>query len=157
MRNFAIWLLNVVGLLGLVGHVTGLYPLTFLFLHFQASPVPTVFGQANDRATFARRFSVSVDTATGRTVELGAAGTGYARLLDGPFSRRKGYVDRAGFVDLSAGHRTWSFLHYSFCRPGSLVDELGLERPIKAIRLRAWSALEEEDFEQSVTVECQFE
>lgn len=154
MRNVAIWALNVVGLLGLLGNVSGVYPLTFFFLHFQASPVPTVFGQANDRATFARRFSLSVETTKGKTIEFGAEGVGFARLLAGPFTRRKGYVDRAAFIDLSPGHRSWSFLHYAFCRPGSLVDELGLERPIRSVRLRAWSALEEEAFEQTVTAEC---
>lgn len=155
MREVGIWLLNIVGLMGLVSNVTGLFPLTFLFLHFQASPVPTVFGDANERATFARRFSVSLELTSGATLDLGLDGTGFANFLEGPFTRRKGYVDRTMFLDLGARHRTWTFLHFAFCEPGALVEELGLDAPVRRVSVHVWSAVAAEHFDDTIMVECQ--
>ncbi len=155
MRESGIWLVNIVGLMGLVASVMGLFPLTYLFLHFQASPVPTVFGDANERATFARRFSVRVELASGATRDFGLDGTGFANALEGPFTRRKGYIDRTMFLDLGARHRTWSFVHFAFCEPGTLVEELALETPVRRVSVHVWSAVPAEDFDDTITVECQ--
>lgn len=153
IRGWLANLLCVIGLSGMLGYATGFFPLTLLAQHYNVAPIPSVFTVSNTHETIARRFSVTIETASGNTHVFGEDGSGFAHGISGPFSRRASYIAQAAFPEIHLPRQTTAILYYGFC-VGTLAQELGVAGRVKKIDVRAWSAIEAEDFDRSFTVEC---
>ena len=153
-RTVASNVLCFVGLMGTVGHVTGLFPLTILGQQrYIVSPVPIVFSQAAGRETIGARFSVRVENDSGEIYEFDHDGRGFAHHLQGPFLRRVSYVARALYFKPSGDRQTASIFRYAFCG-GPLAFELGIQGQVRSVELHTWSAIDREQLDRKFELEC---
>ncbi len=153
IRNFLANLLCALGLMAVIGSVTGFFPLASIGEMYLLSPSPGVFSVSKGRETVARRFSVRIETASGREISVGEKGDGFARVIDGSFTRRNTYAGVAMFPELRQRHYQTSILYFAFCELG-LAREMGLEERVRKVTIRTWSAMAHEDFDREFSVEC---
>ena len=152
-RNLLANLWCAVGLSGVVAHLTGFFPLGVVAQRYIIAPAPVVFSRVAGRETIAARFSVHIETESGQRYDFVNDGKGFAHEIDGPFLRRVAFVARGSYVTERMRKKSAEIFRYGLCG-GPLVDELGIEGSVRRVEVRAWSALEREDVDQKMVVEC---
>lgn len=147
------WVLCGVGLSGIFGYAAGLFPLAPLAQRYNVAPIPAVFSPMNGVESIARRFSARIVAEDGREYRFDDRGAGFARRIDGPYTRRAGYVLAAMFLDQHPERRSTMLFHYAFCTT-ALPRELGIEGRVRLLEIRNWSVSPYEDYDRTLTVEC---
>ncbi len=132
--NIAAGFLLALGLLQMAGYVTGFQPLRAIGAATVASPLPIVFSDVKGLETFASRFSMHIQTRSGRTLDFVITPEIYARLK-GAYNRRNVYG-----AALSYGPRLpekiWkSVFEYGLCAGGPLAKAFQVEEPVSAASL----------------------
>ena len=144
--------LVALGLAHSVSILAGRGPIRALGFHFLVSPVPIVFGRSGPVETYARRFRVEVTTRDGEVIDLGR-GRRVAHTLQGPFTRRKVFVELFQFWDSwNAPAKT---LGRAFCREDSLAREFGIEAPIRIASVETWSSMRPKRWRRAFSIACE--
>jgi len=138
VRTILATVLVVLGLLRVVGFVSGLFPLSVLGAQFGASPLPLVFSRVHGIDTYARRFAIEIDWADGRRERI-AGDHRLAGRLGGPFTRLKLYLDEMAYADLSPSRRRREVLTAAFCHDGPVRRSLGINGRISSVAIELWT------------------
>lgn len=132
-RNIAALIVFAVGLLQMVGEVSGLRALKGLGAATAASPFPKVFSDVNGLETFASEFIIHVETTSGQHVERVMTPEVYHQLK-GPYNRRNVYGAALSYAPRLPDVLWQAVFCYGLNPEGPLRRELGL--PTDAARIR---------------------
>jgi hypothetical protein len=142
-----------VGLLQVVGSVTGSRALLAAGAWTGAAPLPRVFSRQQGIETYARRAAIEVELADGR-VERIDVDHAFGRRIDGPVVRGAAYAHAALYAGLDGSARRGALLERAFCAPGDVARELGIEGPVLTVTVRNWSALGSQERMGGAEITC---
>lgn len=137
LRTIACAALVALGLVSPLGYLARTQIPQWPGLHYLVSPLPLVFNRSQGIETYARRARLLVTTTSGRTIEF--EGPAVVRALEGPFTRRKVFVELLLYWDTWGQAALW--LKRAFCLTPSLATELGIEEPIESVTVQTTSEL----------------
>ena len=152
--------LVALGSMQMVGDVLGMPRLKGFAAATQVAPAMKVFTAHQGYETHAARFALHWTDAAGaeRTLQLSPA---TYRRVQGPYNRRNVYGAALAYGPLLRHDpRTRpmqeSVMHYAFCTPGVLRDELGLPSDVRAlgVSVQPVRADARADLERSWEVRC---
>lgn len=138
-RRFLLTIVLIgVGMLRVLGHLSGLFPFSILGLQYGSSPLPLVFSRVRGIDTYARRFAIEIRWADGRSQRI-LGDPQLVQRLGGPFTRYKVYIDELAYADLSPVRRSHAVLVHAFCNAGPMAQSLGIDDAIASVRLELWN------------------
>lgn len=127
-------LLLGLGLLQMIGYLTGIQPLRALGAASSASPLPLVFSDVKGLETFASEFSVKIETENHSTKEFFITPELYSRLK-GAYNRRNVYGAALSYAPRLPEKLWQSVFRYGFCEKGPLAEAFQVNEPIQKASL----------------------
>jgi len=124
MRRVGYYLIFAVGVLQIVGYITGLKPLRGLGQALASSPLPIVFTEVKGVETFAANFFIGFNNSSGQYQEVAITPKMYSQL-QGPYNRRNIYGAAISYGPVLPEKLWSSVLNYGVCSK-TLLQELGL-------------------------------
>jgi hypothetical protein len=118
--------LFALGLLQMVGDLTGLQALKGIGAATVASPAPRVFSAVRGFETYSTSFYLDYRDPQGRHQSVEITGERYARLR-GPYNRRNIYGAALAYGPVMPAELRGSVMRYALCGQRPLLRELGLD------------------------------
>ena len=132
IHEILMYALVLLGMLQMIGYLTGSNILRGAGLLSVASPLPLVFSHFRGYETFALDFEVEIEARSGKKVRKKITPELYSGLK-GPYNRRNVFgavfAYGPGFKNHDEIRLRDSVLVYGFCSPGVLLDEFHLPKP----------------------------
>ena len=152
-RLVASYALVVLGMLNVVGYVSGVKRLSRIAGATAAATLPIIFVDMRGLEPFPLRADLEVVTVSGARRSEAMTRAVFSRLR-GPFSRRHAYLrliaegprKRQAFRD--------SVLRYGFCHDGPLAKEFGIAEPIREATIHLTSTTAGRGDRWDLTVAC---
>ena len=126
-----------IGLLQIVGYVTGLRALRGVGLALCSAPLPIVFTEVRGVETFASDFFIQFEDSLGNEHSLPITPKMYSRL-EGPYNRRNIYGAAISYGPVLPDSIWKAVLNYGVCK-GTLVQELGIDPSAQNTSIRVVS------------------
>ncbi|MFN0031088.1 MAG: hypothetical protein ACKVOR_02905 [Flavobacteriales bacterium] len=126
-------LVLLIGLLQIIGYVSGVSLIRGLGAATCSAPLPLVFGEVKGVETFAADFFVEFENDSGETQRIQITPAEYS-LLAGPYNRRNVYGAAISYGPVLKEEIWQSILQYALC-DGSLQREMNLPTEGKNYRI----------------------
>jgi hypothetical protein len=146
MRKYLYYLLILIGLLQIIGYITGSKAVRGLGAVFVSSPLPIVFTEVKGLETFASEFYICYKDQSGKYIEERISPEMYSRL-EGPYNRRNIYGAAIAYGPVMDSVIWNSILGYGLCN-GHLATEMGIPENGSdyAIRIKTRTAGKEDEW-----------
>jgi len=134
MKHKIIFLVLVlIGSVRAIADISGFSNVSSFFSLFNVSPAMKVFTAHNNYETFSPKYMLDFQGVDGEAVSVELTPELY-RKLEGPYNRRNVFGAAISYGPVLVSNQKTADLfnsvaHYSFCRPGILIEELGLDVP----------------------------
>lgn len=143
MRKVLYIIVLTIGLLQVIGYVSGVSLLRGLGQATCSSPLPIVFTEVRGVETFANDFFIQFEDSLGNEQSLPITPNMYSRLK-GPYNRRNIYGAAISYGPVLPDSIWKAVLNYGVCE-GTLLEELGVDTTAQHISIRIVSKTKGKD------------
>lgn len=152
MRKALYIFVVALGLLQIVGYVSGVGALLGLGQALCTAPLPIVFTEVRGVETFASDFYIQFEDSLGKAHSLPITPEMYSRL-DGPYNRRNIYGAAISYGPVLPDSIWKAVLNYGVCS-GTLMEELGVDADAQNISIRIVSKTKGKDTAWLLQTNC---
>jgi hypothetical protein len=133
-RSLLAWLLVIIGLLSMLGHVSRQKIFFRLGMLTVASPLPLVFTDRRGMEDFANEYSLIYSTAESPLKEISLQSKELARL-EGSFTRKAVFAAAIAYAPRLPRALWRAVLGYGFCHSGPLAQAIEEKSPLRSYKL----------------------